>query len=186
MFATGELHGTECDELIRHLSECSACRQTAGAVMSWPEIAGSSTSDHVKPQAVWLRKRSIAWVGLAAAASLLLAFGTLLRWDIRVRPVATTEADVFAQAADLLERGQFDQRGAAVVDAAQRGIKSDRLCSIEAEAMRRIPGILALAQVGRLTDFGFEIGGATARGPSGGQSTGRAQECSTSLHVPAQ
>jgi tetratricopeptide (TPR) repeat protein len=176
LFAMGELRGTERDALIRHLSECSACRQTAGAVMSWSAIAGSAASDHVKPKVGWGSKRSIAWVGLAAAASLLLALGMLLRLDIRVRPGAATEADAFAQAVDLLQRGQFDQARAAVVGAANRGIKSDRLCSIEAEAMRQIPGILALAQVGRLTDFGFEIGGATARGASGGQSTSRAKE----------
>jgi tetratricopeptide (TPR) repeat protein len=42
--------------------------------------------------------------------------------------------------------------------------------------VRRIPALLALASAGRLTDFGFEIGGATARGASQGQSSRLAEQ----------
>jgi tetratricopeptide (TPR) repeat protein len=180
-FAMGELRGPERDELIRHLSECRACRQTASAVMSWPEIAGAISSDQAKPTTAWGFRRSMAWVGLAAVASVLLALGTLMGLDVRGRPGVATEADAFAQADDLLRRGRFDEARAAVAEAAHRGIKSDRLRSIEADAIRRIPGGLALAEVGRLTDFGFEIGGVTARSTVSGLSVGQAEDALKAL-----
>ncbi len=177
LFALGELSGTERAELVRHLSECAACRQTAGSLMSWPEITQSVSSGHEKPRAVWGVTRSLAWVGLAAAASLLVAVGFLVRVSDRgVIGVATTEGEAYGRAVRLNEQGRFDEARTVVADAARRGIESDRLRSIDAQAVRRLPGTIALAYAGRLTDFGFEIGGATARSAAAGPSSGRAQE----------
>jgi len=61
-------------------------------------------------------------------------------------------------------------------EAVHRGLESDRLRTVEAQALRRLPGTLALACAGRLTDFGFEIGGVTARSTAPGQAAGRAEE----------
>jgi tetratricopeptide (TPR) repeat protein len=118
----------------------------------------------------------MAWAGVAAAASVLLAVGLLIRVDIRGRAGAATEGEAYAQATDLLQRGQFDEARAVVAEAARRGIESDRLSSIEAQALRGIPRTIALAYAGRLTDFGFEIGGVTARSTAPGHPAGRAEE----------
>ena len=144
--------------------------------MSWPGIADSASSDRASPRTFWSFKRSMAWAGLAAAACLLLAGGMLLRVDVRGLPGAATEAEAYAQAADLLGRGQFDEARAGAAEAVHRGLESDRLRTVEAQALRRLPATLALACAGRLTDFGFEIGGVTARSTAPGQAAGRAEE----------
>jgi len=144
--------------------------------MTWSGIADSAPSERDKPKTVWGLKRSTAWVGLAAAASLLLAVVTLLRFDVRGRSGAVTEAEAYAQSTDLLQHGEFEQARMVIVEAAGRGIQSDRLRTVEAQTLRRIPGTIALAYAGRLTDFGFEIGGATARSTAPDPSDGRAEE----------
>jgi tetratricopeptide (TPR) repeat protein len=185
LFALGELRGPERDELVGHLARCADCRQAAGAVMSWSEIAESVPSERADPRAIWTLKGSMAWAGLAAAAGLLLAVGMLIRLDVRGRAGATTEAEAYAQATDLLGRGQFDEARAVAAEAARRGLGSDRLRTVEAQALRRMPGTVALAYAGRLTDFGYEIGGATARSTAPGQAAGRAEEALKALAASA-
>jgi tetratricopeptide (TPR) repeat protein len=75
-----------------------------------------------------------------------------------------------------LRSGDFAGARTVVAQAMDRGALSDRIKAIDAEAVRLIPAPLALAFAGRLTDFGFEIGGATARETNSGQSTGKAEE----------
>jgi tetratricopeptide (TPR) repeat protein len=88
---------------------------------------------------------------------------------------AVAERRAYHQAEELLRSGDFDGARAVVAQAGTRGTFSDRLMALEAEAVRRIPAPLALVFAGRLTDFGFEIGGATARGASPGQSGASAE-----------
>ena len=175
LFALGELRGPERDELVRHLVECALCRQVAGDVMSWSGIAEAAPRETLTPKRRWGLKRPATWVGLAAAASLLVAFSTLIRLERRSTPGAATEAEAYTQANDLLKRGQFDEARTVVVEAARRGMESDRLRTIEAQALRRMPGMLALAYAGRLTDFDYEIGGVTARSATGGFGPGQAE-----------
>ncbi len=175
LFALGELRGPPRDELVRHLSSCAVCRQTAGAIMSLPGMAEAAPSGRTRPGLAWASRKSMGWVGLAAAASLLVAL-TLVRLEMRGRSGAATEAEAYAQAADLLGRGQFDEARAVVAESTRRGLDSDRLRSVEAQALRRMPGTVALAYAGRLTDFGFEIGGATARSAAPGPAASRAEE----------
>ena len=80
------------------------------------------------------------------------------RWVTRDR----AEGQTFAQANQLLQTGQFDQAQVVVAAAARRGIESGRQRGIQAEAIRGIPNVLALAVAGRLSDFGCAIGGVTA------------------------
>ena len=72
------------------------------------------------------------------------------RWVTRDR----AEGQTFAQANQLLQTGQFDQAQVVVAAAARRGIESGRQRGIQAEAIRGIPNVLALAVAGRLSDFG--------------------------------
>jgi tetratricopeptide (TPR) repeat protein len=177
LFALGELRGPERDELVRHLSECAACRQAASSVLTWSELAESVTHPSLERSgSLWRPRRAMAWAGLAAAACLLLAFATLIRLDVPGRPGMATEGEAHAQATDLLQRGRFNEARAVVAEAVRHGIESDRLSSIEAQALRGIPGTIALAYAGRLTDFGFEIGGVTARSTAQGHPAGRAEE----------
>jgi tetratricopeptide (TPR) repeat protein len=181
LFALGELRGPERDELVRHLARCEECRRTAGAVMSWPEIAESVPSEPAVPRTIRTLKGSMAWAGLAAAAALLVAVGLLIRLDVRGRSGATTEAEAYARATDRLGRSRFDEARAVAAEAAHRGLGSDRLRTVEAQALRRMPGTLALAYAGRLTDFGYEIGGATARSTAPGRAADRAEEALKAL-----
>jgi tetratricopeptide (TPR) repeat protein len=183
LFAQGELHGHDRDELVRHLSECAACRQTAAAVMTWTGGESSEFARRTKPIKLWASRRRMAWAGVAAAASLLLAFATLFRLGSGRPPVAATEAEAYAQAADLLREGRFDTARTVVVDAARRGMESNRLRTIEAQALRQIPATLALAYAGCLTNFGFEIGGATARSAT---SAGSADKAEAALGILAR
>jgi tetratricopeptide (TPR) repeat protein len=123
------------------------------------------------------RKQIIACGSLAAAASLLLAVGTLLRMsDPGKFGVAATEGKAYDEALGLTEHGRFDEARAVVAEARRRGTESDRLRSIESQALRQIRGALALAHIGRLTDFGFEIGGATARSAVPGRAGGQVEQ----------
>ncbi len=179
LFALGELRDPERAELVGHLSECVECRQTASALMTWPEITKSvAPQTFEKPGSGWRVRRPVGWISLAAAALVLLAVGSLIRFGDRGRTGlgATNESDVFAQAVALIEKGQFDEARSVVAEANRRGIASDRLRSLESQALRRIPATLALAYAGRLTDFGYEIGGAAARSAGTNPATGRAQQ----------
>jgi tetratricopeptide (TPR) repeat protein len=176
LFAHGELRDPERAALIRHLAECPECRKTAGAVLSWPEMS-ESVARPGPERNFWRRKPALAWVSLAAAASVLLAVGMLVRVsDQGGIGVAASEREAYAQAVALTEQGRFDEARAVVAEAGRRGVKSDRLRSVESQALRQMPTTLALAYAGRLSDFGYEIGGATARSAAGGNSAARAQE----------
>ena len=160
LFAAGALEGNERTALIRHLGNCVECRHVTSTILSLPEMASAGGRS---PFRVLTGRSWIVWGPLAAAASILLMVGVLVqlqgRWVARGR----AEGQTFAQANQLLQTGQFDQAQVVVADAARRGIESGRLRGIEAEAIRGIPNVLALAVAGRLSDFGFEIGGVTAR-----------------------
>jgi tetratricopeptide (TPR) repeat protein len=174
LFALGELRGSERADLIRHLADCAACRQVASAVVSWPAISESRDKPR-SARSLWKNKPRLAWVGLASAALVLIAVGMLIRFKESGRG-GVTEGAVYAQAAGLLQRGQFDRVRAVVAEAAQRGIESDRLRLVDSQALRRIPATLALAYAGRLTDFGFELGGVVARGPAPDRSASQTEQ----------
>ncbi len=179
LFALGELREPERTALVRHLSECVACRHTAGALMTWTEIADSVSAQTLeRPRTDRRLRRLVGWISLAAAASVLLAVGLLIRFSDRgqIGPIVTSESGVFARAEALIEKRQFDEARSVVAEASRRGITSDRLRALESQALRRIPTTLALAYAGRLTDFGFEIGGATARSAGSHPAADRAQQ----------
>ncbi|HQU44635.1 MAG TPA: tetratricopeptide repeat protein [Pirellulales bacterium] len=101
----------------------------------------------------------ITWFALAA--SLLLAVG--LVWGTKLAGRNGAESETYRQVAALVVDGKFDEADRAVAEAEHKGLVSDRLKSLHAEATRRIPDPIALAYAGRLSDFGYEPGGIVAR-----------------------
>ena len=69
----------------------------------------------------------------------------------------------YDSAAELLVLSNFDQVETMLAAARQRGAWSPALSSLEAQVIRRMPAPLALAQSGRLMDFGYDVGGVTPR-----------------------
>ncbi len=174
LFAEGNLGTEEQSRLVAHLADCASCRQTASHLLA---MAGEETAeaarDEVRParKTSFLAERRIA---LAVAASLLLAVGIGLLWFPR-RETLLAEAEVYSRANRLLSEGRFADARSHIADAARRDVRSDRLASLDAEAVREIPNAIALAQAGRLTDFGYDPGGAVARGSSAALHKGLAE-----------
>ncbi len=164
LFAEGNLRSDEQSRVVAHLADCPDCRQTASHLLAMAgEDASEAARDEVRParKTSFLAERGIA---LAVAASLLLTVGIGLLWFPR-RETLLAEADVYSRANQLLSEGRFADARRHIADAARRDVRSDRLASLDAEAVREIPNAIALAQAGRLTDFGYDPGGAAARGP---------------------
>jgi tetratricopeptide (TPR) repeat protein len=161
LFAEGNLSGTDRDTLIGHLSDCSTCRE----VVRLLSVEGVVT----EPRRVATPRRILAWsvwTPLAIAASVLLLVGGF--WLVRVRPhIQTAEQRTYAQASERLRAGDFDKARTVIDQASARGIHSGRLRALEAQAVRQMPAEIALAYAGRLTDFGYGIGGVVARNPAG-------------------
>ncbi len=165
LFAEGNLGTDEQSRVVAHLADCPSCRQTASQLLAMADDeAAEAVRDKVLPllKTSFLAERRVAW---AVAASLFLAVGIGLLWFSR-RQTVLAEADVYRQANRLLRDGRFADARSRIADAARRDVRSDRLASLDAEAVREIPHPLALAQAGRLTDFGYDPGGVAARGPS--------------------
>ncbi len=186
LFAAGALAGADRQQTIQHLDACPSCRRAASlliaaAAQSEDEDAvppedgdkaitgqkttGSDVKDQVSLSRVgwsWLaNRRSVAW---AIAAVLLVAVGSLVFWPGADSSLA--EAKAYKRALAMLEQSRFDDAQQAVAQAGESGIESDRLRSLEAEAVRQIPAPVALAYAGRLSDFGYDIGGVVARDPT--------------------
>jgi tetratricopeptide (TPR) repeat protein len=162
LFAEGALPGAERPGVIGHLADCSACRRVVAHLVSWSDEAVPAPA--VEPSRKASRRRWWTYcIALTAAASVLCVVG--VRWW-PTGPFALTEETAYAAACRYLEGGQFDRADEVIQRAAARGITSDRLCSLDAQAARKMPGPLALACAGRLSDFGYDIGGVVARDPA--------------------
>jgi tetratricopeptide (TPR) repeat protein len=157
-FALGQLDPEEGADVVGHMVECVGCRQAVALLLSPPAplvaTRGSRVSSHASR--VWLRAGLLA--GSCAAAVFLVATA------LSVWPRPPTEAQVYAQADALLRQGDFPAVQALLADAERRGVRSDRLRNLEAQAAREMAGPVALAVAGRLSDFGFDLDGVVARG----------------------
>ncbi len=163
LFAEGALDGTEHEQMVRHLSECAACRQIAGMVLRLPDTAVPVSRPG---RSAGFSRTWTAWAPLAAAAAvLLMVAGTAGYFEWRRNPVVA-ERRAYAQAESLLKTGDYQGARTVISEANDRGVRSDRLRSLEAQALRAIPAPIALAWAGRLSDLGYEIGGIVARGPA--------------------
>jgi tetratricopeptide (TPR) repeat protein len=163
LFALGQLDAAGRAEVVRHVSECLACRQATALILTSAAAekdAGQRIKDKswiYRPLSYVPRPFRLPLVGLAVAAAVLLAVG--LSMSLR-RP---SESSAVARAETLLRRGDFAAARTLLADARRRGVSSDRLRSLEAQAERELPGPDALALVGRLSDFGYDMDGVAAR-----------------------
>lgn len=158
-FTEATLGQEEREAVIAHLADCDLCREIASqAIKSSDEEFKVSP---VSPPTLDIRR----FLGpvLAIAASLLMGF---VVWRT-IRPGDVTmasESEIYREGSKLLATGEFSQVSQLVAEAEQRGVASGRLKSLLLQADRRIPDPVALASAGRLSDFGYGIGGVVAMG----------------------
>jgi Flp pilus assembly protein TadD len=155
LFASRELHGEGRDKVVAHLAECAACRQTVSELTKMQSADVAPIGGRPANRSQILPWRNIV---VALAACLLLACGWFFVSRGRLGP-QLAEARAYDQTRNLIEQGQFSAAQAAIAAAGQRGVSSGRLQSLLAQSMREIPSSIALRVAGRLTQFGYEIGG---------------------------
>lgn len=156
LFVDGSLTGTERDELLQHLDVCADCRQTAAWLLSDQPPVTRPQTETTPPRA-----RSFRVVLSVAALALVTVTIFALRPPKGADQVAARKT--YDSAAELLVLSNFDQVETMLAAARQRGAWSPALSSLEAQVIRRMPAPLALAQSGRLMDFGYDVGGVTPR-----------------------
>jgi tetratricopeptide (TPR) repeat protein len=161
LFVAGRLPDADRGPLVEHLSACHECRVWAAELLKQED-------EQTQVQTVSIPSAHPGWFAsprtwLAAAAALLLAVtAAAIYWPGRS---GFTEQTAYLQAKEELVAGRFDDARATLAQAHRQGVASDRLRSLSAQALREIPDPLALAQAGRLSDFGIDIGGVVARDP---------------------
>jgi tetratricopeptide (TPR) repeat protein len=181
LFVEGGLGAGEKEPVASHLADCEECRQLASAVIEGAATAGeeedlpillpsgerrapieNETDAQTRPRP----PRRARWVnpvlGLAATAAVVLVFG--FWWKQRPPEPQLAESEAFKSAERLITAADFDRALEVLGRARDKGVDSDRLRNLEAQAYRQLPGRLALVEAGRLTDFGFELDGTQARG----------------------
>ena len=159
LFAAGELTAEHWQSAVRHLADCATCRQIASLLTAnWPE-----ESPMVAAQPLPSTRSRRAWLVPAAAAALLLVAGLLVFGRRETSEMA--ERRTHREASRLLAASDFSQARAALDQAARQGVRSDRLLSLQSQAVRELRGEVALASSGRLMDFGYGVDGVIARGP---------------------
>jgi tetratricopeptide (TPR) repeat protein len=170
LFAEGALTGQEREDVIAHLADCADCRQLASGLLQQPADERAVKPISADETSSWGMPYRPLWL---VAASLLVAAGVMFL--LPQGRTTFTEADVYRQARGLLVQREFDRVSMLVDEAASQNVRSDRLASLAAQAVRRIPAPLALAHAGRLDDFGVGIGGVTARGSAAGPGLAEAE-----------
>jgi tetratricopeptide (TPR) repeat protein len=154
LFALGQLDPEERNEVIRHLAECVGCRQAVSMLLMSLDRSAVPEARRALP---FRPRRRWLLASVSAAAVLLLATAlSLLRH-------APAEAQVYARAEALLYQSDFPAARALLRDADRKGVRSDRLRNLHAQAERELRGPMALALAGRLSDFGFDLDGVAAR-----------------------
>ena len=107
------------------------------------------------------RIRSFQIVLSVAAVALVAVTIFALRPPPGDDSVAARQA--YDSAAKLLATSNFDQVETVLAESKRQGVWSPALSSLQAQAIRRMSNSLALAVTGRLTDFGYDVGGVAAR-----------------------
>ena len=156
LFSDGGMTKDERRELLRHLDVCPDCRQAAAWLLTdAPPVA--------RPQPSVDRRRTRSIHVFLSVAVLVLVTVTIfaLRSPRGTDRVAARQT--YDSAAKLLAASDFNQVETLLAAARRRGAWSPALSSLEAQVIRRMPAPLALAQAGRLTDFGYDVGGVAPR-----------------------
>ncbi len=177
LFAEGLLPLRERPAVIDHLADCSECRQLVAVIWkSEPAVGEASapqqtiriadptefshqlSSNRRRPSV----RRAMS-LSVAAATMVLVAIGV---WWRGTQSNTLAERRVYQRSEQLLAAADFTQARRVLAEARQHGVRSDRLLSLNSQAVRQLRGTLALESSGTLTDFGYDFDGTLARGPS--------------------
>ena len=164
LFVEGLLPTGERPAVIEHLADCVTCRQLVATLWSSEAREGESPAE---PQAAPSRERVLSRralkLAVAVAAMLLVAVGV---WWRGTQSNMLAEQRTYQQSQQLLAASDFEQARRVMAQARQQGIRSDRLLNLNSQAVRQLPGSLALETAGTLTDFGYDFDGTLSRGSS--------------------
>jgi tetratricopeptide (TPR) repeat protein len=150
----------ERTQIIEHVADCPECRQTVSWLLK-AEAVEKETRQNER-RGWWAMPR----LTLAVAATILIGAGLI--FAVSQQKAGLSEQQAYQQGTQLLAAGEFSKAHELLAGAARNGVSSNRLRNLDAAALLRVPGPLALAHRGRLSDFGLEIGGIAARSPSAG------------------
>ncbi|MBI1312084.1 tetratricopeptide repeat protein [bacterium] len=162
MFAAGALTDSERASLLDHLARCPSCRELASLIINVQDAVEEDPGP-VAARPVQQTSARFLSVLLAVAAVVVLAVALPLFDETGRSEVA--ERETYDKAARMLAQSDFAGARELVESAQARGIGSARLSSLDVQAMRGIPDPFALSAAGRLSDFGYGIGGVVAMGP---------------------
>lgn len=174
LFVEGVLPARDRPAVVAHLADCESCRQLVAAIWKNEASSGETIAERLTDNSQTLRitsseessrfraaRRAMSLV-VAAAAMLLIAVGVWWRGSSR----ELAERRAYQQSQQLLASSDFEQAKQVLAQARRQGVRSDRLLSLNSQAVRQLPGSLALASSGTLTDFGYDFDGTLARGPA--------------------
>ncbi len=159
-FVEGELEATQRDQLIAHLADCDACRELVSLVLQGDD---RRAPHEAQSPAVSIRPRHqqrMVWA--AVAATLLFSMLGTLAW----RSLGTSEPEFYDLALARLQSRDFAEARKVVAQAESQGVLSDRLRTLDAQAILQIPQLVSLAHAGSLNHFGYDVGGIVARSAS--------------------
>jgi tetratricopeptide (TPR) repeat protein len=173
LFSQAALSDNERQQAIEHLADCTQCREIVAELLQFEEddLQAATPAEVSRPRlAAW--SGATRYVVFALAACLLLAVTlVLVQPDLWSASGAVAERKTYEETSKLLALRQFDAARNSVAEAARNGTRSDRLQSLDAQAARRMATPVALAEAGRLTDFGVDVTGAVGRAPEDAQLT---------------
>lgn len=156
-FCLGTLPQDRRDSIVEHLADCDECRECVAEQLR--ALDEEQTPPAVVPAARSTTSMAVAAVLFVLAASIVVIL-TLPGGPGRSR----TEAEYFAEAETKLRESKFADVRSLTDEAIRNGVGSLRIHNLRGQAAREIPNASALAFAGRITDFGYELGGVEARG----------------------
>ena len=171
LFVEGALEEPQRTLVIGHLADCDECRRIVACLLhdesveeaqdfkSYPLVASENFTKTSSP----LKSRPLA---IISAATVLMATGFWFAIVANTGGKSQLARQTYRHAETLLASSDFDQTIQVIQAARRRGATSDQLLSLQSQAVRHLPGTLALGLAGRLTDFGYDVDGTVARGTS--------------------
>jgi hypothetical protein len=186
LFASGELTGDEDARAVKHMADCDDCREAASLLIVWAQDPPAVKSEPRVPTNHGDRRtmnsgfKQFIWFAATVAVCAVVAVGV---WDFLEyfdNSAEWTESRVENKAEILLASKQFDRANDLLAQGQTKGLDSDRLRSQRSQAVRRLPGNLALASRGTFSDLGYNFD------PTKGAGTGDQTVLSAADQLAAQ
>jgi len=143
--------------LMRHLAVCSHCRESYAQLLIAPL---PPEPDPPPPFSVGPREQVGVWLAIAA---LVTTAACVMLLPLGAPSPSAHERMVYQQARHLLEGGRLAEAERLIAEAASQQIRSPRLNQLAARAALGTGGEAVVADVDRLTAFGFDAGGVGPR-----------------------